>query len=98
MGSFSITGTTQPLGTKARRRLGAPAALTSPPNAAALAPNNVREAVLQAYEAPPPGAQVSAGFAFDVPVRFASDRIDVSIAGWRSGELPSVPLVELRED
>ena len=49
-------------------------------------------------EAPPPGAQVSAGFAFDVPVRFASDRIDVSIAGWRSGELPSVPLVELRED
>ena len=48
--------------------------------------------------APPPGAQISAGFSFDVPVRFATDRIDVSIAGWRAGELPTVPLVELRED
>ena len=49
-------------------------------------------------EAPPPGAAISAGFAFDVPVRFATDRIDVSIAGWRAGELPTVPLVEVRED
>jgi uncharacterized protein (TIGR02217 family) len=46
---------------------------------------------------PPPGVMVSAGFRFDVPVRFAVDRIDVSIAGWRAGELPSVPLVEVRE-
>jgi uncharacterized protein (TIGR02217 family) len=46
---------------------------------------------------PPPGVTVSAGFRFDVPVRFAVDRIDVSIAGWRAGELPSVPLVEVRE-
>ncbi|WP_416909315.1 MAG: TIGR02217 family protein [Polymorphobacter sp.] len=48
--------------------------------------------------APLPGALVSAGFEFDVPVRFATDQIDVSIAGWRAGELPSVPLVEIRED
>jgi uncharacterized protein (TIGR02217 family) len=47
--------------------------------------------------APAAGALVTAGFAFDVPVRFAGDRIDVSIAGWRAGELPSVPLVEVRE-
>jgi uncharacterized protein (TIGR02217 family) len=47
--------------------------------------------------APAAGDAVTAGFAFDVPVRFAADRIDVSIAGWRAGELPSVPLVELRE-
>ncbi len=46
---------------------------------------------------PPAGARVTAGFAFDVPVRFAVDRIDVSLAGWRAGELPSVPLVEVRE-
>jgi len=47
----------------------------------------------------PPAADsdVTAGFAFDVPVRFAADRIDVSITGWRAGELPSVPLVEIRE-
>ncbi len=51
------------------------------------------------FETPPlAGAAVTAGFEFDVPVRFAADRIDVSIAGWRAGELPSVPLVEIRED
>lgn len=50
------------------------------------------------FAAPPPvGAQVSAGYRFDVPVRFASDRIAVSIAGWQAGELPGVPLIELRE-
>jgi uncharacterized protein (TIGR02217 family) len=48
--------------------------------------------------APSPGAPVTAGFRFDVPVRFATDRIEVSIAGWRAGELPSVPLIEIRED
>jgi uncharacterized protein (TIGR02217 family) len=46
---------------------------------------------------PTAGATITAGFDFDVPVRFASDRIDVSLAGWRAGELPSVPLVEIRE-
>ena len=51
------------------------------------------------FDTPPPaGAVVTAGFEFDVPVRFAADRVDMSIAGWRAGELPSVPLVELRED
>ncbi len=47
---------------------------------------------------PPPGALVTAGYRFDVPVRFASDRIAVSIAGWQAGELPGVPLIEIRED
>lgn len=47
--------------------------------------------------APAAGAVVTAGYRFDVPVRFATDRIEVSIAGWRAGELPSVPLIELRE-
>ena len=46
---------------------------------------------------PPAGAAVTAGYEFDVPVRFDADRIDVSIAGWRAGDLPSVPLIELRE-
>lgn len=48
--------------------------------------------------APAAGAAITAGFLFDVPVRFATDRIDVSIAGWCAGELPSVPLIEVRED
>jgi uncharacterized protein (TIGR02217 family) len=47
--------------------------------------------------APAAGTAVTVGFAFDVPVRFATDRIDVSAGGWRSGDAASVPLVEIRE-
>ncbi|WP_435200199.1 DUF2460 domain-containing protein [Qipengyuania sp. 902] len=48
--------------------------------------------------APPDGAELRAGFAFDVPVRFAEDRLDVSGAAFAAGEAPSVPLIEIRED
>ena len=46
--------------------------------------------------APGPGAEVRAGFAFDVPVRFAEDRLEVSAATFAAGEAVSVPLVEVR--
>ncbi|MDG5489133.1 DUF2460 domain-containing protein [Sphingomonas sp. BGYR3] len=49
-------------------------------------------------DAPPlEGAGVTAGFAFDVPVRFAEDRLSVSRATFRAGVAPSVPMIELRE-
>jgi uncharacterized protein (TIGR02217 family) len=48
--------------------------------------------------APPAGAEVRAGFRFDVPVRFAEDRIDVSGVSFAAGEAPSVPLIEIREE
>ena len=47
--------------------------------------------------APPAGAEVRAGFRFDVPVRFAEDRLDVSAVNFAAGEAPSVPLIEVRE-
>jgi uncharacterized protein (TIGR02217 family) len=47
--------------------------------------------------APPAGAAVRAGFLFDVPVRFAEDRLDVTGAAFAAGEAPSVPLIEVRE-
>ncbi|MGX7951412.1 DUF2460 domain-containing protein [Tsuneonella sp. HG249] len=47
--------------------------------------------------APGPGAPVEAGFLFDVPVRFAEDRLDVTGAAFAAGEAPSVPLIEVRE-
>ncbi|WP_374944253.1 DUF2460 domain-containing protein [Sphingomonas sp.] len=47
--------------------------------------------------APGAGAPVRAGFGFDVPVRFAEDRLAVTAAAWRAGEAASVPLVEVRE-
>lgn len=48
--------------------------------------------------APAPGAVIRAGFRFDVPVRFAEDRLDVSGVDFAAGEAPSVPLVEIREE
>jgi uncharacterized protein (TIGR02217 family) len=46
---------------------------------------------------PPVGAEVRAEFVFDVPVRFAEDRLEVSRATYLAGEIASVPLVEVRE-
>ena len=42
------------------------------------------------------GALVTAGFEFDVPVRFDTDRIAVSYAGFAAGEIPSIPVIEVR--
>jgi uncharacterized protein (TIGR02217 family) len=51
-----------------------------------------------AFDDPPgTGAAVRAGFLFDVPVRFAEDRLDISGAAFAAGEAPSVPVVEIRE-
>ena len=47
--------------------------------------------------APALGADVRAGYLFDVPARFAEDVLDVSVATWRAGEVASVGLVEVRE-
>ncbi|MBA5776370.1 DUF2460 domain-containing protein [Stappia sp. F7233] len=45
--------------------------------------------------APPAGASVTAGFRFDVPVRFDTDRLDMSLTHFEAGRLPSVPLIEI---
>ncbi|GIT91824.1 glycoside hydrolase family 24 [Jannaschia pagri] len=49
------------------------------------------------FEAPPDrGVQVTAGYEFDVPVRFDSDGIQTSVASFQAGEVPDVPVVEVR--
>lgn len=45
---------------------------------------------------PPSGAVVTAGFEFDVPVRFDSDRLEVSLSGFSHGAIPDIPVVEVR--
>lgn len=45
---------------------------------------------------PGPGAAVTAGFEFDVPVRFDTDRIDTDLAQFNAGRIPTIPLVEIR--
>ena len=42
------------------------------------------------------GAQITAGFEFDVPVRFDTDRIVTNVASFRAGDVPNVPVVEVR--
>ncbi|AYO84032.1 DUF2460 domain-containing protein [Methylobacterium brachiatum] len=44
---------------------------------------------------PPQGAAVTAGFAFDVPVRFDTDDLTIDLAAFAAGEIPKVPLVEI---
>ena len=46
--------------------------------------------------APPPGHRITAGYEFDVPVRFDTDRILVSVATFHAGDAPNVPIVEIR--
>ncbi len=46
---------------------------------------------------PPQGAQITAGYEFDTPVRFDTDRLDINLAGFKAGEIPTIPLIELRE-
>ena len=46
--------------------------------------------------APEIGAEVTAGFEFDVPVRFDTDHIAVSVASFQAGAMPQVPIVEIR--
>jgi uncharacterized protein (TIGR02217 family) len=45
-----------------------------------------------------PGADapVTAGYAFDVPVRFDTDRLDINLTSFAAGDIPAIPLVEVR--
>ena len=46
--------------------------------------------------APGNGVIVRAGFEFDVPVRFDSDALDVTLDLERLGSITSIPLLEIR--
>jgi uncharacterized protein (TIGR02217 family) len=46
--------------------------------------------------APAAGAAVTAGFEFDVPVRFDSDMLRINLTQFAAGEIPEIPLVEIR--
>jgi uncharacterized protein (TIGR02217 family) len=46
--------------------------------------------------APAAGVAITAGFEFDVPVRFDTDALDVTLDLERLGSITSIPLIELR--
>ena len=41
-------------------------------------------------------AEIRAGYEFDVPVRFDTDRIQTSVASFQAGDVPVVPIIEVR--
>ncbi|RUM97333.1 TIGR02217 family protein [Pseudaminobacter arsenicus] len=46
--------------------------------------------------APSPGAAITAGYEFDVPVRFDTDRMSVSLTAFKAGQIPTIPLIEVQ--
>ncbi|SEQ17220.1 TIGR02217 family protein [Loktanella sp. DSM 29012] len=52
--------------------------------------------ILTFRDAPDLGAEVRAGFEFDVAVRFDTDRIETAVSHFQAGQAPSVPVVEVR--
>lgn len=56
---------------------------------------DVGNGVVTFAAAPGAGAAVTAGFLFDVPVRFDTDRLDIELASFDGAEAPSIPLVEI---
>ena len=46
--------------------------------------------------APAAGQAITAGFQFDVPVRFDADRIDMTLESFEAARLVAIPLIEIR--
>lgn len=48
--------------------------------------------------APAQGTEIRAGFEFDVPVRFATDRLNLALESFGAGESLHIPLIEVLEN
>lgn len=44
---------------------------------------------------PSAGQAVTAGFEFDVPARFDTERIAISLSAFKAGQIPSIPIIEI---
>jgi uncharacterized protein (TIGR02217 family) len=47
-------------------------------------------------DAPGHDVAITAGYEFDVPARFDTDSLVINLDSFRAGEIPSVPIVEIR--
>lgn len=57
---------------------------------------NVETGIVTFAHPPDPAMEIYAGFEFDVPVRFDTDRILTSVANFQAGQVPNVPVIEVR--
>ena len=46
--------------------------------------------------APAVGVEIAAGFAFDTPVRFDADRVEITLETFGAGRVAALPLIEVR--
>ncbi len=44
---------------------------------------------------PAAGLQVTAGYLFDVPVRFDTDYLEIDLSAFAAGDIPKIPLIEI---
>ncbi len=54
------------------------------------------EIVFSPAAIPDAGQAVTAGFEFDVPVRFDVERLEIGISAFKAGKIPSIPLIEVQ--
>lgn len=100
--AFQLAKTYESGGASTRREIRKPRAgsVSLAIDGAALAPSgfNVDSAtgLVTLTAPPPPGAIVSAGFEFDTPVRFDTDNLRINLAAFKAGDIPSIPLIEVR--
>jgi uncharacterized protein (TIGR02217 family) len=45
---------------------------------------------------PGDGLEITCGYEFDVPVRFDTERISISLKAFKAGQIPSIPLIEVQ--
>ena len=57
---------------------------------------DLQTGLIRFVQAPGADLPVAAGFEFDVPVRFDTDAIQTSVASFQAGDVPNVPVVEVR--
>lgn len=49
------------------------------------------------YDIPPTaGHEITAGYEFDVPVRFDTDYLQIDLSAFDAGNVPDIPIVEIR--
>ncbi|MBL8579010.1 MAG: DUF2460 domain-containing protein [Mesorhizobium sp.] len=54
------------------------------------------DVVFEAGSVPGAGGTLTAGYEFDVPVRFDTERLAVSLTAFKAGQIPSIPLIEVQ--
>jgi uncharacterized protein (TIGR02217 family) len=72
------------------------AGITQAPGTAFTVDTATGVVTFQPGHVPAAAAAITAGFEFDVPVRFDTDKLEINLQGFRHGAIPSIPIVEIR--